>query len=109
MSGHHSCTFVHNHFRYLNNFLSFNFTLFYFNVSSHIVIENELKKISASPTTAQQFVFGRAGSTGSIPGSSASSAHNTGNYYLLLYTYFRVETFIIASIKNKMTIVKWSF
>ncbi|WAR04370.1 MLX-like protein, partial [Mya arenaria] len=33
--------------------------------------------MSGSPTNATQFVFGRAGSTGSIPGSSASSAHNT--------------------------------
>lgn len=40
-------------------------------------LENELKKINASPTTTQQFVFGRAGSTGSVAGSSASSAHNT--------------------------------
>ena len=42
-------------------------------------LDNELKKIETSPTAGTQFVFGRGSNAGSVPGSSASSAHNTGN------------------------------
>lgn len=41
-------------------------------------LDNELKKIETSPTaTGTQFVFRRSSNPSSIPGSSASSAHNT--------------------------------
>lgn len=40
-------------------------------------MDNELKKIETSPTAGTQFVFGRSSNAGSVPGSSASSAHNT--------------------------------
>lgn len=40
-------------------------------------LDNELKKIETSPTANTQFVFRRSSNPGSIPGSSASSAHNT--------------------------------
>lgn len=44
-----------------------------------IDLDQRIKKMNtASPTDSSQFVFVRAGSTGSVPGSSASSAHNTG-------------------------------
>ena len=41
-------------------------------------LDNELKKIDTSPTAGTQFVFGRSSNAGSVPGSSASSAHNSG-------------------------------
>ncbi|XP_052806172.1 max-like protein X [Mya arenaria] len=63
--------------------------------------------MSGSPTNATQFVFGRAGSTGSIPGSSASSAHNTddedsdGNKTTLSYKDRRREAHTAAEQKRR--------
>lgn len=44
-----------------------------------IDLDNPHKKMNtSSPTDSSQFFFAKAVSTGSIAGSSASSAHNTG-------------------------------